>query len=68
MCSKENSLLKKAEAFLDKNGPKFHGGLPTKIIKIQPTVAELAVKKHFPIVNANPYIPRLTLFPPGGGT
>ena len=25
-----------------------------KIIKIQPTVAEFCVKKHFPIVNANP--------------
>ena len=33
---------------------KLHGGLPKKIIKIRPTVAELSVKNHFPIVNANP--------------
>ena len=33
---------------------KFHGGLPKKIIKIRPTVAELSVKNHLSTVNAHP--------------
>ena len=35
-------------------------GSAEKIVKIRPTVAELSVKKHFPIVNANPEIRGLT--------
>ena len=39
---------------------KISWGSAEEIIKIRPTVAELSVKNHFPIVNANPQIPGLT--------